>query len=64
MNQHTYLTRLDDQTYLDLKRVKELSGRSMNSLINEGSRMVRDKFMVELTRERKTRQSMEGIVGW
>ena len=64
MNQHTYLTRLDDQTYLDLKRVKELSGRSMNSLINEGTRMVRDKFMVELSRERKTRQSMEGILGW
>ena len=37
MHQHTYLTRIDDQTFLDLKRVKELEGRSINFLINEGA---------------------------
>ena len=64
MHQHTYLTRIDDQTFLDLKRVKELEGRSINSLLNEGAKQVRDRCMEKIAQQRKTRNSMEGIVGW
>ena len=55
MHQHTYLTRIDDQTFLDLKRVKELEGRSINSLINEGAKLVRDRCMEKIAQQRKTR---------
>ena len=48
MRQHTYLTRIQDDTWTDLKRIKELDGRSFNSLINEGLRKVRDVKMQEL----------------
>ena len=64
MRHHNYLTRLDDQTYLDLKRVKEINGRSINSLLNEGARLIRDKTMQEIAQQRKTRGSMESILGW
>ena len=64
MRHHNYLTRLDDQTYLDLKRVKEINGRSINSLLNEGARLIRDRTMQEISQQRKTRGSMESILGW
>ena len=64
MRHHNYLTRLDDQTYLDLKRVKEINGRSINSLLNEGARLIRDKTMQEIAQQRKTRGSMESVMGW
>ena len=64
MRQHTYLTRIQDDTWTDLKRIKELDGRSFNSLINEGLRKVRDEKMQELSQRRKTRTSLASTVGW
>ena len=64
MREHTYLTRIKDDTWEDMQRIKELDGRSVNSLINEGLRMVRDEKMQELSQRRKTRTSLASSVGW
>jgi len=64
MKQHTYCTRINDETWIDIQRVKQLDGRSINSLINEGLRMVRDAKMQELARNRKTRNSLESATSW
>ena len=64
MREHTYLTRIKDDTWTDMQRIKELDGRSVNSLINEGLRMVRDEKMQELSQRRKTRTSLASSVGW
>ena len=40
MKTHNYLTRINDDTWIDLQRVRELDNRSANSLINEGVRLV------------------------
>jgi hypothetical protein len=36
MKVHNYLTRINDDQWMDLQRVKELDNRSVNSLINDG----------------------------
>ena len=64
MKEHTYLTRIKDDTWEDCKKIKELDGRSINSLINEGLRMVRNAKMQELTQRRKTRTSLANATGW
>ena len=64
MKQHTYCTRINDETWIDIQRIKQLDGRSVNSLINEGLRMVRDAKMQELARNRKTRNSLASATSW
>ena len=64
MKTHNYLFRVNDDLYQDLQRVKELDGASVNSLLNEGARYIRDKKMQEISQQRKTRNSLQGIVGW
>ena len=64
MRTHNYLTSIQDDTWEDLKRIKQLDGRSFNSLINEGLRLVRDAKMQELSQRRKTRTSLANATGW
>ena len=64
MRTHNYLTSIQDDTWEDLKRIKQLDGRSFNSLINEGLRKVRDEKMQELAQRRKTRESLANATGW
>ena len=64
MKTHNYLFRVNDDLYQDLQRVKELDGASVNSLLNEGARYIRDKKMQEISQQRKTTNSLQGIVGW
>ena len=64
MRTHNYLTSIQDDTWEDLKRIKQLDGRSFNSLINEGLRKVRDEKMQELAQRRKTRTSLANATGW
>ena len=61
MRTHNYLVRIDDQVWLDLKRVKQLDGRSINSLLMEGARKIRDQKLMELSEQRKRRNSLEAI---
>ena len=59
MRKHNYLATIQDDTWEDCKRIKELDGRSFNSLINEGLRLVRDAKMQELAQRRKTRTFLQ-----
>ena len=61
MRIHNYLARIDDEIWLDLSRVKQLDGRSINSLLMEGARKIRDQKLMELSEQRKRRNSLEAI---
>ena len=63
MRTHNYLARIDDEIWVDLNRVKQLDGRSINSLLMEGARKIRDQKLMELTEQRKRRNSLEGMTG-
>ena len=61
MRTHNYLARIDDKIWIDLNRVKQLDGRSINSLLMEGARKIRDQKLMELSEQRKRRNSLEAI---
>ena len=51
---HDYAARIDYDLWMDCLRVKELDAAttSINSLVNEGLKMVRDRKMQEITAQR------------
>ena len=55
---HDYAARIDYDLWMDCQRVKELDGAttSINSLVNEGLKMVRDRKMQEIHCQRKQRK--------
>ena len=61
MRTHNFLARIDDEIWLDLIRVKKLDGRSINSLLMEGARKIRDQKLMELSEQRKRRNSLESM---
>ena len=61
MRTHNYLARIDDEIWLDLNRVKQLDGRSINSLLMEGARKIRDQKLMQLSEQRKRRNSLEAM---
>ena len=61
MRTHNYLARIDDEIWIDLNRVKQLDGRSINSLLMEGARKIRDQKLMELSEQRKRRNSLEAM---
>ena len=64
MRTHNYLARIDDQIWLDLNRVKQLDGRSINSLLMEGARKIRDQKLMELSEQRKRQASLKEITSF
>ena len=56
---HTYSARIDAQIYDDLMKIKELDNRSINSLLQEGARMVRNKYVEQVAQDRKTRTTLQ-----
>ena len=62
MKTHQYLTRIKDEHWEDIQRVKTLDNCSANSIINEGIRLVVKKKMEELSALRKNRTSLESMV--
>ena len=64
MRTHNYLARIDDQIWLDLNRVKQLDGRSINSLLMEGARKIRDQKLMELSKQRKRQASLKEITSF
>ena len=62
MRTHNYLTRIHDEHWEDLQRIKKLDNRSVNSLINEGIRMVVKDKLQQLSTLRKNRNSLENMV--
>ena len=62
MNTHNYLTRIKDEHWEDIQRVRTLDNRSANSIINEGIRLVIKEKLQELSTLRKNRTSLENMV--
>ena len=62
MNTHQYLTRIKDEHWEDIQRVKTLDNCSANSIINEGIRLVIKEKLQELSTLRKNRTSLQNIV--
>ena len=62
MNTHQYLTRIKDEHWEDIQRVKTLDNRSANSIINEGIRLVIKQKLQELSTLRKNRTSLQNMI--
>ena len=62
MKTHNYLTRINDDTWMDLQRVRELDNRSANSLINEGVRLVIADKLQKISQMKKQRSTLSEIV--
>tara|TARA_B100001741_G_C16016032_1_gene353290 strand:+ start:120 stop:314 length:195 start_codon:yes stop_codon:yes gene_type:complete len=62
MRTHNYLTRINDESWEDLQKIKELDNRSVNSYINEGIRLVVKDKLQQLSILRKNRNSLENMV--
>lgn len=56
---HTYPARIDAQIYNDLMKIKDLDNRSINSLLQEGARLVRNKYVEQVAQDRKTRTTLQ-----
>ena len=63
---HDYAARIDYDLWMDCQRVKEQDGAttSINSLVNEGLKMVRDRKMQEIASQRKQRTTLQSIATW
>ena len=44
--------------YDDLMKIKDLDNRSINSLLQEGARLVRNQYVEQIAQERKTRTTL------
>ena len=62
MKTHNYLTRINDETWMDLQRIRELDNRSANSLINEGVRLVIADKLQKISQMKKQRNTLSEIV--
>ena len=60
---HDYAARIDYDLWMDCPRVKELdaAAKSINSMVNEGLKMVRDRKMQEITAQRKQRNTLQSM---
>ena len=61
MNQiHEYAARIDFDLWNDMTKVKSLDAgtTSINAMVNEGLRMLRDKKMEQIAQQRKRRVSL------
>ena len=63
---HDYAARIDYDLWMDCLRVKELDGgtTSINALVNEGLKMVRDRKMQEIASQRKQRTTLQNLATW
>ena len=62
MKTHQYLTRIKDEHWKDIQRVKTLDNCSANSIINEGIRLIIKQKLEELSTLRKNRTSLQNMV--
>ena len=62
MKTYNYLTRINDDTWMDLQRVRELDNRSANSLINEGVRLVIADKLQKISQVKKHRNTLHDMV--
>ena len=62
MNTHNYLTRIKDEHWEDIQRVKTLDNSSANQIINQGIRLIVKQKLEELSTLRKNRTSLQNMV--
>ena len=62
MRTHNYLTRINDDIWTDLQRIRELDNRSANSLINKGVRLVIENKLQQISQQKKQRNTLENMV--
>jgi hypothetical protein len=57
---HDYAARIDYDLWKDVNRIKELDAgtTSINSMVNEGLRLVKDLKMEQIATNRKRRESL------
>ena len=57
---HEYAARIDYDLWEDMTKVKNLDAgtTSINALVNEGLRLVRDKKMEQISQQRRRRESL------
>ena len=57
---HEYAARIDYDLWMDVRKVKDMDAgtTSINSLLNEGLRMVLDEKMNQIAHQRKRRESL------
>lgn len=57
---HDYAARIDYDLWKDVNRIKELDAgtTSINSLVNEGLRLIKDLKMEQIANNRKRRESL------
>ena len=60
---HDYAARIEHELWMDCLRVKELDAAttSINSLVNEGLKMVCHRKMQEITAQRKRRNTLQSM---
>ena len=61
MNQiHEYAARIDYDLWMDMTKVKSLDAgtTSINAMVNEGLRLVREKKIEQIAQQRKRRNSL------
>jgi len=62
---HPYAANITMENWLDLLAVQKIDGRSINSLINEGARLMVRKTKENLGQYRKDRETIRSIAqGW
>ena len=61
---HDYAARIDYNPWIDCPKVKQLDAAttSINSMVNEGLKMVRDRKMQEIATQRKRRNTLQSMV--
>ena len=59
-NIHAYAARIERQLWEDILYLKDIEGRteSVNSMLNQALRMLRDKRIQEIRKERDERRSI------
>ena len=62
MNTHNYLTRIKDEHWEDIQRVRTLDNSSANQIINQGIRLIVKQKLEELSTLRKNRTSLQNMV--
>ena len=61
---HDYAARIDYELWMDCLKVKQLDAAttSINSMVNEGLKMVRDRKMQEIADQRKQRNTLQSMM--
>ena len=58
------LKNIPDDLYNDLRRIRELDNRSLSSIFRQGARLMVDQMTVQLSENRKKRNTRMDMVGF